>query len=173
MNGCMHTPACGTASVHHARRGQEARLAREAARVAAEAARPPRLERSADWYANGRGVASCKANPATVRASIGRAPWELTDEEFDAVCEPRFESMSSGTPGHRMFGLRISHMRFGVRLRLVMLGGPTEGYVADVEWSDEASLEDARRAFVVEALSRGERVPADVLADYPDLQSQD
>jgi hypothetical protein len=166
MNGCMHTPPCQTASVHHARRGQEARLAREAAIVEAAPARG----RAMAPLAERKGVASCNANPATLRRSVGRAPWELTDEEFDAVCEPRFEPKWTDPSSHRMFGLRISHLRFGMRLRLVMLGGPEEGYVADVDAADDASLEDARRAFVVEALTRGEHVPDHVLADYPDLQ---
>jgi hypothetical protein len=63
-------------------------------------------------------------------------------------------------------------MRFGMRLRLVMQGGPDGGYVADVDWSDEASLEDARRAFIADALLRGECVPTHVLKDYPDLDVQ-
>jgi hypothetical protein len=85
------------------------------------------------------------------------------------VCEPWFEKSPFEIGQHRMFGLSISQMRFGLRLRLVVLGGPSEGYVVDVDASDEAAMEDARRAFVADALARGEHVPSRVLADYPDL----
>jgi hypothetical protein len=168
LKGCFHSPQCGSASVHHARRGQDARVARELSRTAAEApsARPPdRRESRFDF----RGVPHCKADPTTIRQLVGRAPWELSAFEFDAVCEPWFERSVFDPGQHRMYGLSISQMRFGLRLRLVILGGPEDGYVADVDASDQASLEDARRAFVVDALSRGQRVPAHVLADYPDL----
>jgi len=59
-----------------------------------------------------------------------------------------------------------------MRFRLVVAGGPEDGYLAEVEWSDEASLADPRRAFIANAVARGERIPTEVLADYPDLQLQ-
>jgi hypothetical protein len=99
---------------------------------------------------------------------LGRAPWELSAEEFDAVAEPWLDMAR----GQRMFGLTVSTMRFGMRLRLVVLGGPENGYLADVSWDDEACFDDARRAFVADALLRGERVPPEVLADYPDLTAE-
>jgi hypothetical protein len=138
--------------------------------VAAEAL-SSRTSADPAWRPN-RAVSNCKANPTTLRAAVGRAPWELSAEEFDNVCEPWFETTPGGPSSHRMFGLSVSHLRFGLRLRLVVLGGPEGGYVAEVDWSDEASLNDPRRAFIQEALTSGQRVPAHVLADYPDLQPQ-
>ena len=168
MKGCFHSPPCVTASVHHARRGHEARVAREVSQVAAEAtiaASSGRARR--EWRSSSRRT----ADATTIRAAAGRAPWELSAYEFETVCEPWFEKSPFEMGQHRMFGLSISQMRFGVRLRLVVLGGPADGYVVDVDASDEAGLEDARRAFVADAVARGEQVPARVLADYPDLLS--
>jgi hypothetical protein len=136
--------------------------------IAAQRAEAPRPLRR-DFGTQSRGVPSCKADPATIRAVAGRAPWELSAREFDSVCEPWFEPHPYAPGNHRMFGLSISQMRFGLRLRLVILGGPEDGYVADVDASDQASLDDARRAFVAEALATGQRVPPHVLVDYPDL----
>lgn len=107
-----------------------------------------------------------------MRAAFGRPPWQLTAEEFEAVAEPWFEMDAQvGWSSPRMFGLSVSMLRFGIRLRLVVLGGPEGGHVVDVDWSDEANLADARRAFVADALARGEYVPADVLKDYPDFST--
>jgi len=168
MKGCFHTPPCATASVHHARRGHNARLAREAMGVLPPAARVSPLPAARELGASAMSIAACQASSATLRAAAGRPPWELSAKEFDAVSEPWFEAgATSGSP--RMFGLSVSTLRFGLRLRLRLVGGPAEGYVADVPWSDSASLEDPRRAFVVEALEQGESVPPSVLADYPDL----
>jgi hypothetical protein len=169
MKGCFHSPPCVTASVHHARRGHEARVARELSKVTGEAtiaATPTRPRR--EWRNSSRRT----ADATTIRAVAGRAPWELSAYEFETVCEPWFEKSPFEIGQHRMFGLSISQMRFGMRLRLVVLGGPAEGYVVDVDAADEAGLEDARRAFVADALARGERVPARVLAGYPDLSPE-
>lgn len=91
----------------------------------------------------------------------------MSAEEFEAAAEPFLQV--NGWASQRMFGLTVSTMRFGIRLRLRVPGGPDEGYLADVEAEDTASLDDPRRAFVVDALAQGHDVPADVLADYPDL----
>jgi hypothetical protein len=97
----------------------------------------------------------------------------VTAEEFEAIAEPFVQLTPTlgghGFPSSRTFGLTVSAMRFGLRLRLVVFGAPEDGYIADVDGSDSASLEDARRAFVVDALAHGLRVPTEVLADYPDL----
>jgi hypothetical protein len=106
-------------------------------------------------------------------SAYGRAPWELSAGEFDAIAEPFVQLLPTmrghGFPSSRTFGLTVSAMRFGMRLRLMVFGGPEDGYIADVAWSDAASLEDPRRAFIVDALGHGQYVPAAVLADYPDL----
>jgi hypothetical protein len=121
-----------------------------------------------DWGARPHSVPAHKSDPRVLRAAFGRAPWELTAEEFDAVAEPWLDL----TRGERMFGLTVSTMRFGMRLRLVVMGGPEHGYLADVEWDDHASFDDARRAFVLDALARGEDVPQHVLTDYPELTAE-
>jgi hypothetical protein len=112
-------------------------------------------------------------NHSALRTAFGRVPWELSADEFAAVAEPFLKLQPSlggdGWPKHRLYGLSVSTMRFGMRLRLVYAGGPEDGYLADIEWDDEASLADPRRAFIVDALDRGEHVPPEVLADYPDL----
>jgi len=169
MKGCFHTPPCGTASVHHARRGHESRTARDASQATMEkslrvAEQPSRR----DWRGGSRRV----PDATTIRAVAGKAPWELSAYEFEMVCEPWFEKNPFEPAKHRMFGLSVGQMRFGLRLRLVMLGGPIEGYVVDVDESDDAGMDDVRRAFVADALQRGERVPARVLADYPDLSPE-
>lgn len=171
MSGCNHQPRCGTASVHHARRNRDLNLARESSRLTADSLAHGRARLEATR--SSARVPNCKADPTLLRATAGRAPWELTHEEFEAVSEPWFELSPYEFGACRMYGLSISQMRFGVRLRLVILGGPVEGYVADVEASDAANLDDARRAFVAEALARGVRVPPHVLADYPDLAPSD
>jgi hypothetical protein len=170
MKSCYHTPPCGTASVHHARRNRDAHVARDASAHALETT----LRRSGPQSATSiGGVPSCKADPSLLRAATGRAPWELSAAEFEAAREPWFELSRYEFGACRMFGLSISEMRFGLRLRLAILGGPEDGFVVDVDGSDEASLHDPRRAFVVDALARGLRVPQHVLADYPDLSPID
>src|SRR5438270_5505796 len=114
MRGCNHTPRCGSASVHHARRWRDAALARETSSAAMRQF-PRDLWDAANSQT--RGVPTCKADPKLLRASAGRAPWELSAREFENVCEPWFEPSPFEPGNHRMYGLSIGHMRFGVRLR--------------------------------------------------------
>jgi hypothetical protein len=170
MNRCVHTPRCSSASVHHARTQLDLRD-RERKRDAATTRSFAELR---DSLAT---TAVAAASPASKRRSresaFGRAPWELSANEFDAVAELFIQLQPTlqrdGFPISRTFGLTVSTTRFGLRLRLKVFGGPEDGYVADIDWSDTASLDDPRRAFVVDALAHGQCVPPDVLADYPDL----
>jgi hypothetical protein len=169
-NECFHIPPCTAASVHHARtqlnlaaRGRAPRADFQSQIAELSRAHPAAM----------RDDPSPASKRAARRTAFGRAPWELSAEEFAAVAEP-FISVQPARrgqswPGHRMFGLTVSTLRFGMRLRLVAEGGPEGGYLADVEWSDQASLEDPRRAFVADALAQGQYVPPEVLADYPEL----
>jgi hypothetical protein len=172
LPGCSHSPPCGSASAHHARLHYDG-----AARIRANGTLAPTKPLVKDGFAPApRDEASPAAKRAARRRAFDRAPWEMTAEEFDAVAEPFVEMRPTAPgrswPGHRMFGLTVSTMRFGMRLRLVVEGGPDGGYLADVDWSDEASLEDPRRAFIADALAQGYMVPRHVLADYPELQPE-
>ncbi|MBV8716315.1 MAG: hypothetical protein JOZ65_14725 [Chloroflexi bacterium] len=167
LNGCFHTPPCTSASVHHARRGHHARIAREGG-LDLFAPVPPTLQPPLPAEVGPNFVASPAHRRTVFRGALHHAPWEMTAEEFDAVAEP-FLAKTVGSSQPRMFGLSVSTMRFGLRVRLMVEGGPEEGYLADIAADDEASLRDARRAFVAEALAHGAHVPGHVLADYPDL----
>jgi hypothetical protein len=157
VRDCQHTPRCGSASVHHARVNV----------FQVAAATPEREEPTGDLH-------SARLRQRALYVTDGLAPWEMTADQFAAAAEPWVDleplRILSDAPGHRVFGISVSMLRKGIRLRMVVRGGPEDGYEVDVPWEDELSREDPRRAFVVEALSQGVPVPRHVLADYPDLQ---
>jgi hypothetical protein len=157
IQDCQHKPRCGSASVHHARINM------------------PKVSRPIiKWGEEARDVSSARLRQRALYLSAGLAPWEMTADEFAAAAEPWVDlepvRLLSEGPSHRVFGMTVSMLRKAVRLRLVVRGGPEDGYEVDVPWEDQVSREDPRRAFVAEALAEGFVVPRHVLADYPDLQ---
>jgi hypothetical protein len=137
---------------------------------------PPTAEATGRWTQQAAEIHKARLRRKALDLAIGLAPWEMTAEEFAAAAEPWVElnpprAFADG-PMHRVFGISVSMLRHTLRLRMVVRGGPEAGYEVDVPWEDELSLEDPRRAFLIEALSQGLPVPRHVLADYPDLQRQ-
>src|SRR4051794_28224830 len=144
MSGCYHTPRCGSASVHHARRNHDARRVDQISRVTPE--RPSRFNGLRGSIApDERGVPSCKANPAVLRAAIGRAPWELRAEELEGVGDLWFE-LTLFVPGiPRVCGVGNSEVVLVFRVRLEPGGGPGEGSGPVGDAPEERSPANARR----------------------------
>ena len=99
-----------------------------------------------------------------------KQPWEMTQPEFDEAARQRAEAIhgsgKTGMPSYGNIGRGVGrHIEAARRQRYTKEGKRKREYQVD----ERSDWEVAREMAVREAASEGKSVPAEVLAEYPDL----